>query len=72
MQRYIAILFFLISVNSITAAKFDLGISAVNNFETKEIRAGLRIVFNPSPIFRIIPQATYYPSAYKLHESPWV
>ena len=68
MQRYIAILFFLISVNSITAAQFDLGISAVNNFETKEIGAGLRIVFNPSPIFRIIPQATYYPSAYKLHE----
>ncbi len=69
MKKYITILLLIIiTTNLVKATKFDLGISVVSNFQTRDIGAGFRIVIKPIEIFRIVPQVVYYPLFYKIQE----
>jgi hypothetical protein len=65
---YIWIFLFLsISFNA-KSEGIGIGISTMYNFQTESFGAGFRFNFKPSNLFRVIPQAAYYPSFNKIHE----
>lgn len=69
MRKSIIILSFIfISISAIKAEGFGIGASAIYNLQTESFGAGLRLNFKPNNLFRIIPQASYYPSFNKIHE----
>jgi len=68
MTKITLALFLIINLSFVNAAKFDIGISAVSNFQTKDVGAGFKIIFKPSEIFRIVPQVVYYPSTFDIYK----
>jgi len=68
-KKYILIItIFCFSLQSSYADGVGVGASAIYNFQTESFGAGFRLNFMPSNMFRIIPQAAYYPSFNKIHE----